>query len=125
MINGFNYGWSETYECTGTDLIAGLSLYAPPLLSYTPTIAPTGIVFYNHSTIPEWQGDLFFCSWNFGTLYRVELNDARNAVSAVHGLDLGGVQCRLDIVISPAGELYFGTVGEDGGAIYRIRPVNG
>ena len=123
VLSGFNYGWDEDYECAGTDLISGLRRYMPPLLSYTPTEAPTGIIFYDHEAIPEWQGDLFFCGWNFGILRRVVLSEQRNQVQAVHEIDLGAFDCRIDLVVGPEGGLYFGSVGEDGGGIYRLLPV--
>lgn len=123
VLAGFNYGWSENYECAGTDVIPGLDLYAPPLLTYTPTISPAGITFYDGEAFPAWQGHMFFCAWNTGTLYRVELDEARTSVAAVHELDLGAAQCRIDIEVGPDGGLYFGTVGEFGGAIMRIVPA--
>lgn len=122
---GFNYGWGSDYECVGLELIMGLDhgLYVPPLLSFTPVEAPTGLMFYEHEAIPAWQHDLFFCNWIYGDLRRAALNDQRTQVEAVYDIDLGDVQCRLDLVAGPDGALYFGTVGEFGGAIMRLRPV--
>lgn len=125
ILPGLNYGWREGYECVGLGIIAGLQhLYAPPLLSFTPVIAPTGIIVYDHPAIPEWQGDLFFCDWVFGDMQRVELNETRNKVVSVNRIDLGGATCRVDLVIGPDGGLYFGTVGDFGGAIMRLLPTN-
>lgn len=122
VLGGFNYGWSEAYECSGLERPAGVSRYMAPLLSFTPTIAPTGIAFYTYPDVPEWENDLFFCGWNDGVMRRVRLNDGRNAVETVEDVDLGGVQCRIDVAMSPDGAIYFGSVGEDGGAIYRLVP---
>lgn len=124
ILPGFNYGWGPDYQCVGLDLIPGLPLYARPLLSFTPVEAPTGIVFYDHPAIPAWQGDLFFCNWNFGDLRRVVLDETRTRVEAVYDINLGGVMCRIDLVVGPDGALYFGTVGEGGGAIMRLVPLN-
>ncbi len=123
ILPGFNYGWGEDYACVGTDRVPGLTLYAPPLLSFTPPEAPTGIVVYDHPAAPQWQGDLFFCGWNYGTLWRAELNEGRSRVDALHEIDLGDAQCRLDLAQGPDGALYFGTVGADGGAIMRLLPL--
>ena len=118
---GFNYGWREDYECVGTEFVTGLTRYDAPLLSYTPTEAPTGILVYNHPAISQWQGDLFFCSWNFGILRRVDLSNGE--VIGVYEIDLGSeADCRIDLVVGPEGGLYFGTVGDEGGAIYRLLP---
>ncbi|MFN8375937.1 MAG: PQQ-dependent sugar dehydrogenase [Anaerolineae bacterium] len=69
ILPGFNYGAGENYQCIGTTLLDDPN-YMPPLLSFTPTIAPTGIVVYDNAAIPQWQGQVLFCSWNTGTLTR-------------------------------------------------------
>ena len=123
ILPGFNYGYRLDYECVGARYIAGLGRYLPPLLSYTPTIAPVGIVFYDHPAAPQWRGDLFFCSWNEGILHHVRLGDGRNRAVFDRPIDLGDVNCRLDVTVGPEGGLYFGTVGGGTGAIYRLLPL--
>ena len=120
ILSGFNYGYRADYECAGRKYVTGLGLYLPPLLSYTPTIAPVGITFYDHPAIPQWREDLFFCSWNTGILHQARLNAGRNRVVFDRPVDLGDVGCRIDVTVSPDGAIYFGTVGETGGAIYRL-----
>ena len=122
VLSGFNYGWSEEYECSGYDVLSNLSLYSPPILSVTPTEALTGIVFYGHPAIPEWQGNLFFCGWNFGTLWRAELNERRTRIEQLHEIDLGSKKCRIDLIVGPDGALYFGSVGNQSGEIVRLIP---
>jgi glucose/arabinose dehydrogenase len=117
IVPGFNYGWGPDYECVGTGRL-NLQRYAPPLLSFTPTEAPTGIVIYDHPAIPEWNGQLFFCAWNTGVIRKVTLNDARTQVADVQVVDLQGFECRIDITVGPDGALYF----TDPDGIYRIRP---
>lgn len=123
IIAGFNYGWGEGYECAGEDFIPGLDRYAPPMLTYTPPIAPTGIVVYEGEAFPQWQGDLFFCDWVQGRLQRVDLNEGRTQAEAIHEIDLGEADCRIDLTIGNDGALYFGTVGNDSGVIYRLAPA--
>jgi aldose sugar dehydrogenase len=124
IIPGLNYGWHEGYTCAGRAIIHGLAgIYAPPMLSFTPTIAPTGILVYDGAAFPAWQGDLLFCSWNYGELYRAQLSAVGNAVEALTVVDLGGVPCRLDLVAAPDGSLVFSTLVDGVGAIYRITPA--
>ncbi len=123
VLPGFNYGWRPDYECVGTGLIRGLTLYAPPLLSFTPVEAPTGIIVYRGAAFPAWQGNLLFCNWNFGDLRRVVLSADGTKAEAVHKLDLGRVGCRIDLVEGPDGAIYFGTVEAGSGAIMRLVPV--
>jgi aldose sugar dehydrogenase len=119
ILPGFNYGARADYECVSTGMV-DLPLYMPPLYSWTPTIAPTGITVYDHPAVPEWNGQLLFCSWVEGALYRAVLDQSRNEIASVHTIDLGDAECRIDIVVGPDGSLYFSTVDESG-AIYRLR----
>ncbi len=122
VLAGFNYGWRENYTCVGKQLIPSLTLYMPPVLTFTPVEAPTGIHFYQGDAFPEWRGNLFFCNWNFGDLRRVVLDTTRTRALEVHDIPLGGEKCRLDLLEDANGYLYFGTVGGGGGAIMRIVP---
>ena len=123
ILPGFNYGYRANYECVGRKHVSGMVPYLPPLLSYTPTIAPVGITFYDHPALPEWRNDLFFCAWNSGVLHHLRLNKGRNQVVFDRPVDLGDVLCRIDVAVSPDGAIYFGTVGDEGGAIYRLVPL--
>ena len=122
ILPGFNYGYRADYECVGRRFIAGLGRYLPPLLSYTPTIAPAGIAFYDHPAVPQWRHDLFFCSWNEGALHQVRLSEGRNQIVFDRQLELGDAHCRIDVAVSPDGAIYFGAVGDGTGAIYRLLP---
>lgn len=124
IIAGFQYGAGENYECGRYAEGIELSRYLPPLLSFTPTQAPTGIVVYDHEAVPEWQGKLFFCIWNDGypSLRKITLDDGGGKVEIVEEMELGEGRCRIDIEIAPDGALYMTTVGADGGAIWRLIP---
>jgi len=125
VLPGYNYGYRQEYACVGRQYIAGLGKYLPPLASYTPTIAPVGIVFYEGDAFPRWRNDLFFCSWNDGELHHLRLSEGRNRILFDRPLELGAVNCRIDITVSPDGAIYFGTIDDEGGAIYRLVPASG
>lgn len=120
ILQGLNYGAGENYVCGDRAEGVSDSGYLQALVSFTPTIAPTGIIVYDHPDVPEWEGDVFFCAWTFGTLYRMELNEARTVMTDLHELDLGEAMCRIDIAIGLDGDLYFSSVGNDTGTIYRL-----
>jgi glucose/arabinose dehydrogenase len=124
VIAGRNYGWQEDYRCSNPLNPLYLSDYIAPMLAYTPTITPTGIVIYDGEAFPAWQGNLLFCDWNKGVLHRIVLDESRTEASEVHELDLGEQTCKLDLVISLDGSLYFGTVGNGAGEILRLVPAN-
>lgn len=122
ILPGFNYGAGEGYRCGSTARGVDLTFYQPPMVRYTPTEAPTGIIVYDHEAIPEWQGDVFYCTWNNGKLRRMILNENRTAAEDIQEIDLGEAQCRIDLAVGPEGGLYFTMVGAEGGAIYRLLP---
>lgn len=123
VFAGANYGWHEDYECVGTEPL-NLPAYIAPMLSYSPAITPTGIIIYDGEAFPEWQGNLIFCDWNFGVMRRVVLDESRTRAAEVHEIDLGENTCKLDLIISAEGHLYFGTVGNGAGQILRLIPAN-
>jgi glucose/arabinose dehydrogenase len=63
-----NYGWGPGDPCGGQ--LPGTKL---PMWMVTPTIAPTGVCVYRGSRLPYYDGNLFFGSYNWGTIYRVVL----------------------------------------------------
>lgn len=124
VLEGFNYGWGEDYECVGKDFIAGVPNYMPPMLSFDPTIGISGITFYESDVIPQWQNDLFFCDWVNGDLQRVVIDETRSRVQQHYALDLGDVTCKIGLTTGPDGALYFGTVGDGEGWIYRLEATS-
>ena len=115
---GKNYGWpvsSDNYfECHDPG-----PPYVPPLWSWTPPIAPTGIAAYTGHRIPQWRNSLFMCDWNTKQLHRLPLNDTRDAILDDIIIDTGDAACPIDVEMSPNGDLYFG--GFD--AIYRFHVI--
>jgi glucose/arabinose dehydrogenase len=119
ILPGKNYGWSADYgdHCYGLDPV-DVPDYMPPLISYDPTIGMSGITVYSAATFPEWDGQIFFCNWNEGSMQRVVLNEKRDQIEAVYPVDLQGRFCRIDVAVGADGAIYF----TDPSGIYRIVP---
>lgn len=117
ILPGRNYGWGPAYgeDCFGQEPL-DFPDYQPPLISYTPTVAPTGIVVYHGEAFPEWDGNLLFCQWNTGLIQRAVLNEDQTEILSITPLDLQGAACRIDLTIAPDGSLVF----VEPGGIYRI-----
>jgi glucose/arabinose dehydrogenase len=122
ILPGWNYGWGLNYVCGETAPDIDQTRYLDPLISITPTRAPTGILFYTHEAVPEWENDLFYCTWTDGALHRVVLNEARTAVAAEYEMNLGDGRCGNDVAVSPDGSLYMTVADENGGRIDRLIP---
>ena len=109
---GKNYGWPlvhhrETRE--GTE---------PPLLEYTPALAPASGMFYNGSAFPQFRGNYFFGNLRGESVVRVVL-EGRRVVSQERLLEKQYGRIR-DVAEGPDGALYFSTSNRDG----RGRPAD-
>jgi glucose/arabinose dehydrogenase len=125
ILPGYNYGWSDTYDCPGMEPITGLpDPYGIPLITTgkNEVEAPTGILVYDHDTFEAWKGSLFYCNWVNGKMRRVVLDETRLQIETIYDIDTGDTGCRIDLVIGPEGGLYYSTVGDFGGAIMRLVP---
>jgi glucose/arabinose dehydrogenase len=119
IVSGGNYGWRPNNPCedqwpTGPDPAYNT---LPPLIFWTPSLAPTGITFYTGATIPEWQGDLFMCGYKDATtaIHHFKLNAARTALVShtilTNTTTHQRLQCRTDLLPGPDGALYFSEGG--------------
>lgn len=124
ILRGFHYGHGEDYRCGGTAAGVDTTYYVQPMIRFTPTEAPTGILIYDHEAAPAWAGNLFFCVWNDGypSLRMLTLDEGRRAIDTITEIPLGAGRCRIDIAAGPDGALYMSSVDADGGAIWVLRP---
>jgi len=122
---GDNFGWGQI-EMSGDDKTYcdnpdRLKDAKPALISYTPTIAPTGIIIYQGDAFPDWQGDLFFCAFKPMQMFHVELNEARNAFDGEPTpVDTGSTMgCAIEVSVGPDGLIYYSNLI----GLYRLSPV--
>lgn len=123
LVPGRNYGWPVISYGVGYDYVpvgSGESAQAgmeQPVFHWTPSIAPSGLVFYNGGRFTEWHGNAFVGSLKFGLLVRLEMEGGR--VLREHRYDIGA---RIrDVREGPDGWLYLLT-DEDHGRILRVGP---
>jgi glucose/arabinose dehydrogenase len=113
VVMGGNFGWPNGSGKIGK----GDGNWIDPVWdSGHERYGPTGLAFYTSNAIPEWHNDLFFCDWNTGSLWRLNLQppnyDTAGEKEAV------AQPCRLYVRTGPDGALYF----SDHHAIYRLGP---
>ncbi len=117
---GTNYGWPEVLgQCnTGGEIaFCNNNNVQEPLVEWTPTIAPSDIIFYEHEAIPEWEGQMLMAMLGgffnrFNGIRLIDFNDDGTAVlnsSEIFFRDYGRIR---DVCINPNnGAIYFATNG--------------
>lgn len=123
LVAGTNYGWAAvTYgENYGGGRFAPTSLpqYAEPDYYYVPSIAPSGMAFYDGDKFPDWQGDLFLGALKLTHLNRLEM-DGDQVVGEERLLQ--GFDRRIrDVRSGPQGYLWLLT---DDGLLVRLEPAD-
>jgi len=123
---GVNYGWPEiTYGIDYSGAIISEKTEAPgmeqPVVYWDPSIAPSGMTFYDGDKFPQWRGDIFMGALAHRHLRRLEMDG--DEVVGQEEL-LAGLNGRIrDVVEGPEGLLYVLT-DADNGRILRLEPVS-
>ena len=123
---GVNYGWPTiTYGVNygiGTSIGVGTHQdgMAQPLHYWDPSIAPSGMAFYDGERFPAWRGSLLVGALKFRLLVRLEL-DGEKVVREERMLEdeLGRIR---DVRVGPDSLIYLLT-DDDDGVLVRLEPV--
>jgi glucose/arabinose dehydrogenase len=80
IISGANYGWpivSEGNHYSGAAIPTHKTRpeFQKPKLYWAPTVAPSGLFFYEGSEFPEWSGDAFLGGLKGRALVRIEFEN--------------------------------------------------
>ena len=124
---GVNHGWPIiTYGVNygiGTQIGEGTTKpgMGQPVYYWVPSIAPSGMAFYDGAAFPGWQGNLFVGSLKFRQLVRLEIEGER----VVHEERLleDAVGRIRDVRQGPDGLLYLLSDAADG-QLVRLVPVD-
>ena len=124
---GVNYGWPIiTYGRNygiGTRIGEGTHKdgMAQPIFQWTPSIAPSGMTFYDGEKFPRWQGNLLVGSLKFKLLVRLSVDG--DQVTEEERL-LTDVYGRIrDVRTGPEGFVYLLT-DESDGRLLRLEPAS-
>jgi glucose/arabinose dehydrogenase len=122
---GLNYGWPTiTYGVnyvTGTRIGEGQAKAGleQPLHIWVPSIAPSGLAFYEGEAFPQWQGSLFVGALRGQTLVRLRLQGSR--VVGEERLLTQQVGRIRDVRVGTDGLVYLLTDDADG-RLLRLEP---
>ncbi len=114
VVSGGNYGWPTVKG------IAGNPSFRDPILAYTPTIAPTGIIAIpeNSLTYPvAYRNNLLFVDFNGGKIRRVVLSGADLTQLGTSSIAYnGGNGFLLSLMLGADGFVYV----SNGSAIFKV-----
>jgi len=123
---GRNYGWPViTYGVNyGIGTKIGEGTHKPgmeqPLYKWVPSIAPSGMAFYEGDKFPNWRGNLLIGALRDEMLVRLELDGEK--VMKEERLIRNAIGRIRDVRVGPDGYIYLLT-DESSGVLARLEPV--
>lgn len=128
-----NYGWpsvaglcntaSEQAYCEANEVMEPIHEFSDVV------VAPSGIDYYGHIAIPEWENSILVCALRTRELWQLELNSGGDTVISATSF-LTGTYGRLrDVLVMPDGRVFIstsnydwaGTEGPDDDRIIELR----
>ena len=123
IVAGRNYGWpnvseGDNYDGTPIPRHSTNTSYAAPLFSWTPVIAPGGMIQYTATRFAGWQGDFILAGLASQAIVRVRV--AGNTATEVARIGLGA---RIrEVEQGPDGAIWLLEDGS-GGRLIRLDPA--
>ena len=124
---GANYGWpivTEGKDYNGARISPfsdhEAQGFTPPVLGWTPSIAPSGLMAYQGDAFPDWTGDLFVTALAGQALHHIEL-DASGAVAGETRILLEDRPRLRQVAEGPDGAIWLLTDAEEG-RVLRLTP---
>tara|TARA_B100001939_G_scaffold337982_1_gene343025 strand:+ start:8796 stop:9992 length:1197 start_codon:yes stop_codon:yes gene_type:complete len=123
---GRNYGWPViTYGRNYNGEKIGIGTHKEgmeqPLYYWDPSIAPSGMAYYDGAAFPRWRGNIFVGALKDEMLVRLEFREDK--VVKEERLLQGQYGRIRDVVQGPDGYIYFLT-DEKRGKVLRLRPAS-
>lgn len=109
---GRNYGWPDVEgfcNLPAEQTFCADSNVVEPLIAWTPTIAPSGMVYYDLPMFAGLQNSLLLATLKDQHLYQLQLNNAKDSVvsaQVINGVNFGRLR---DICLSPTGSIFIST----------------
>ena len=122
IVRGRNYGWpvvSEGDHYDGTPIPRHHTHreFEPPVQAWVPSIAPSGLTFYDGPMFPDWHGSVLIGGLVAEGLIRLTMD--KNRVMAEERIGLG--RRIRDVIQAPDGAVLLLVDGEDG-ELLRLTP---
>ncbi|WP_456438439.1 PQQ-dependent sugar dehydrogenase [Psychroserpens sp.] len=111
-----NFGWpnvegycdlsSETAFCNSENV-------AEPIWTWTPAIAPCGMDYFNHPSIPEWQNSLLLAVLKDKKLIQLQLSPNGASIIEENSYLINALGRIRDVLVIPDGRIFICTTNND------------
>lgn len=115
---GRNYGWPDVEGfCDDASETTFCSTYnvKEPMTSWTPTIAPSDIVYYENPQFPEWDQRILMTVLKDKRVIALQLNGNGDAITNQTPYLINAFGRLRDICVGPNKEIYLATNGQNWG----------
>ncbi len=116
IVKGGNYGWPtvqgycdnpiEEAFCEANDVVE-------PITAWTPSIAPSGTLYYNGDAFPEWQHSVFVSTLKNERIYRMHMTPDGNAGESEEQMFNERWGRLRDFAFSPEGRIFVATTNSE------------
>ena len=109
---GRNYGWPDVKGfCneSAEQAFCSTNNVKEPIKAWTPTLAVSGMDFYNSNLIPQWKNSLLLATLKNSRLMQLKLNDTHTSVTETNEFFANEYGRMRDVCISPDGKVYICT----------------
>ncbi len=125
IVGGGNYGWGYVEGLCDTPeeiIFCNTHTLVDPIKTWTPTIAPAGIDYFNYSYSPLWNNSLLLTSLKQQTLYQLKLSNDGNTIVETNEYIIGQYGRLRDLAISPTGRIFICTSNGINDKLFEITP---
>ena len=116
IVKKGNYGWPDIEGVANLEneiQYATDSMTVDPIKTWTPTIAPSGLAYYDHENIPEWRNNLLLTNLKGQSIRLLQLNNEGSTIVS-EKIFLQKVLGRMrDVIVDNDGAIYLSTSNTD------------
>jgi glucose/arabinose dehydrogenase len=120
---GRNYGWPNVHGNCNTaeeQSFCAVNNVKEPLQVWTPTIAVSGMEFYDKDLLPQWKNSLLIATLKNSRLYQLKLNNERTSVIEINEYFNNKYGRLRDVCVAPNGKVYLCTGNGSGDKIIEV-----
>jgi len=112
ILKGRNYGWPNVEgfcDKSGEQSFCSANNVVEPLMAWTPTIATSGLTYYNADLIPQFKNSLLLLSLKGSRFTQLKLNEAGDKIIGSKDFFINEFGRLRAICQSPDGKIYIGS----------------